>query len=208
MIDWLADFAPDLLRGMAVNFEIASLALLVGCVASVPLVLARLRGGLAGIVAAAVVALLWAMPTFVVMFFLANVVPNEWELFGVTVPFSGLVVIVLSQAVFATAYVADNGLEAMRQWRRGAVGSALLFLPNVLRAFFVMVTSSSQAAAIGVVEAVTVTLRKADQLHGVGPKLLLFMVVVMLFVGLQRLAFAVIGRLRGTLARSYGIRAA
>ena len=192
----LATFLPDLMAGVAVNFEIAGFALLIGLSVSAPLVWARWQGGVIGSIAVAVVAVLRAAPTFVVMFFLANVVPDEWHMFGLVVPFSGLSVVVASQALYATAYCADNGLEAMRHLRLGSTGAALLFLPNILRAFFVMMTSSSQGAAIGVVEGVTVTLRAADRLPDLSQRLGLYLLVVLVFVAIQQSAFAVINRLR------------
>lgn len=190
MSAFLRGFVPDLLAGMVVNFEIAGLALLVGLLAGAPLAVLRLRGGVLGGLAGAVVALLWACPTFVMMFFLVNVLP-----------LTGLVVVILSQGVFATAFVCDNGVDAVRHARRGAWGSALLFLPQVARAFFVMVTSSSQAAAIGVLEAVTVTLRAGERLPGLGERLTLFLGVVTVFVVLQRTAFHAIDWCRLRLLR-------
>lgn len=199
MTPFLLRFVPDLLWGMVVNFEIAALSLLVGAAAAVPLVAARLRGGVLGMLAGVTMAVLWASPTFIVLFFLVNVVPNQWSLFGHTIYFTGLPVVVASLAVFACAYVADNGLDAIRHLRRGNRGTALLFLPQVGRAFFVLVTASSQAAAIGVVEAVTVTLRQGDRLPEVWQRLLLFLCVVLVFVALQLTAFRLIDRFRALL---------
>ena len=196
MIAFLAGFVPDLLRGMLVNFEIAGLAMVLGVAAAVPIIAARLRGGAVGTLAGLMVSVMWALPTFIVMFFLANVVPNEWTILGRTLRFTGLPVVVVSLAVFATAYVADNGLDAIRHLRRGNQGSALLFLPQLARAFFVLVTSSSQAAALGVLEAVTITLRQGDRLPELWQRLLLFLGVVLVFVALQRTAFSVIDRYR------------
>ena len=206
MIGFLSDFLPDLLAGLTVNLQIAGLALLLGTAAAVPLVALRLRGGAARSAARGLGALLWASPTFVVMFFLVNVVPERWNLAGITVHFSSLAVIVVSQAVFATAFLTDSGLEAVRHLRAGRHGSALLFLPQAASAFFIMVTSSSQAAAIGVLDAVAVTLRAGERLPDVRQRLLLFIAVVLLFVLIQRMAFHVIDRCRSALLRGFGAR--
>lgn len=203
MIPFLRGFLPDLLAGLAVNLEIAGLALLLGITAASPLIALRLRGGTAGMMARGLGALLWASPTFVVMFFLANVVPEQWSIAGITVHFTGLVVIVLSQAVFATAFITDNGLEAVRHLRAGRQGSALLFLPQAASAFFIMVTSSSQAAAIGVLDAVAITLRAGERLPDIRQRLLLFFAVVLMFVLIQRIAFHVIHLCRGALLRRF-----
>jgi len=69
----------------------------------------------------------------------------------------------------------------MRQLRAGSTLGALLFLPNLTRAFFVLVMSSSAAAAIGVTEGITVILRHAEQLPVLGDRLVLFATGIVLF---------------------------
>ncbi len=208
MIAFLREFIPALLAGLIVNLEIAGLALLVGIAVASLLIAFRLRGGLPGACASGVGVLLWASPTFVVMFFLANVVPERWMLLGVPIHFTGLVVIVISQAVFATAFVTDSGLEAVRHRRAGRHGSALLLLPQVASAFFIMVTSSSQAAAIGVLDAVAVTLRAGERLPDIRQRVLLYFAVVLLFVAIQRTAFRIINICRASLVRRFDRRSA
>jgi hypothetical protein len=61
-------------------------------------------------------------------------------------------------------YVFDNAVAALRNLRQGSAVSALLFLPNIVRAFFVLVMSSSAGATIGVTEAVAVIVRETQQL--------------------------------------------
>ncbi len=137
------DFVPQLLAGMVVNFEIAAIALLVGLAVGGLLTWMKLAGGASGAFATAVIGLMRAAPTFVVMFFLLNIIPSDATLFGVNVAPSGIMTVALSLVPYAAAYVADNGGEALRQLRDGSPLGALLFLPNVTRAFFVLVMSSS-----------------------------------------------------------------
>ena len=47
--------------------------------------------------------------------------------------------VALSLVPYSAAYAADAGVEALQQWRRGSHLGALLFLPNMTRAFFVVV---------------------------------------------------------------------
>lgn len=204
MIGFLRDFLPDLLAGLAVNLQIATFALLLGGTLAALMIPLRLRGGMAAAAARFVGALFWAAPTFVVMFFLVNVVPERWSVAGITVNFSGFIAIVVSQAVFATAFLTDNGLEAIRHLRAGRQGSALLFLPQCASAFFIMITSSSQGAAIGVVDAVAVTLRAGERIPDISYRLLLFLAVVLLFVFIQRTAFHLIHLGREALLRRFG----
>ncbi|HYX03991.1 MAG TPA: hypothetical protein VE963_17995 [Reyranella sp.] len=195
------DFLPRLLVGMAVNFEIAVIALATGLVLGMLLALGRLRGGAAGVAAASAVTLMRAAPTFVVMFFLLNALPREASLFGMPLALSGVMTVALSLVPYSAAYVSDAGLDALRHWRDGSTVGALLFLPNVTRAFFVLVMSSSAGAAIGVTEGITVILRQAEQLHSLDDRLLLFALGIVMFGIPLQLGFALIGLVQRSLGR-------
>ena len=174
-------FFADLLAGMAVNFEIAAIALAVGLALGGLLALGRLNGGVLGGVAATLIGLMRAAPTFVVMFFLLNIIPRDATLFGVGVTPSALMIVALSLVPYSASYVADNGAEALKQLRAGSPLGALQFLPNVTRAFFVLVMSSSAGAAIGVTEGIAVILREAVLLSALGDKLVLFAIGILFF---------------------------
>jgi ABC-type arginine/histidine transport system permease subunit len=176
-----SDFLPLFLGGMAVNFEIAAIALAVGLAAGLLLAFARLGGGVPGGVAASVISVMRAAPTFVVMFFLLNAIPRDATLFGAPFALSGVMAVALSLVPYSAAYIADAGADAVRQLRAGSTVGALLFLPNLTRAFFVLVMSSSAAAAIGVSEGITVILRHAEQLPTLGDRLALFAIGIVLF---------------------------
>jgi ABC-type amino acid transport system permease subunit len=193
-------FVPQFLAGLLLNMSIAGAALLLGLAFGTPLALLRLGGGMAGRLAGTLTALLRMAPTFVVMFFLLNLLPRSAALGPWQVPLQGPTVVVLSLLVYACAYVSDTLLEAIRQWRAGAHELALLALPALARAFFVLVMSSSTGAAIGVNEAVTVTLRQAQSLANVGDRLLLFGAVILFFTCLLQGAFVLVDRLRHHLA--------
>ena len=94
---------------------------------------------------------------------------------------------------YSAAYIADSGVEALRQFRGGSLPGALLFLPNVTRAFFVLVMSSSAGAAIGVTEGITIILRQAEQLPTLGDRLVLFAIGIVLFGIPLQAGFAVMG---------------
>jgi len=176
-----ADFLPRFLAGMALNFEIAVIALAVGLAGGLLLALARLGGGVPGGAAALVISVMRAAPTFVVMFFLLNAIPRDATLLGAPFALSGVMAVALSLVPYSAAYIADAGADAVRQLRAGSTLGALLFLPNLTRAFFVLVMSSSAAAAIGVSEGITVILRHAEQLPTLGDRLVLFAIGIVLF---------------------------
>src|SRR5260370_27017220 len=76
LIDRLSsDFLPLFLGGMAVNFEIATIAIAVGLALRLLLALARLAGGIIARAAAAGIRLMPAAPTFVGLFFLLDALP-------------------------------------------------------------------------------------------------------------------------------------
>jgi ABC-type arginine transport system permease subunit len=196
-----AEFFPDLLAGMVVNFEIAAIALVVGLALGGLLALARLGGGVLGGVATTLIGLMRAAPTFVVMFFLLNIIPRDATLFGIGVAPSGIMTVALSLVPYSASYVADNGAEALKQLRAGSPLGALQFLPNVTRAFFVLVMSSSAGAAIGVTEGIAVILREAVLLPSLGDKLVLFAVGILFFGVTLQAGFALMRFLQRHLGR-------
>ena len=198
------DFLPDFLAGMLVNFRIAGIALVLGLAFGFVLAWARLGGRIAAGAAMPVVGLMRAAPTFVVMFFLLNAIPPDAALFGISVAPSGIMTVALSLVPYAAAYVADNGVEALQQLRRGSSHAALLFLPNVTRVFLVLVMSSSTGAAIGVPEGIAVLLRAADHVASLGEKLAIFAFGIFCFGIVLQAGFG----LMNLLHRRLGIRAA
>jgi len=195
------DFVPQLLAGMVVNFEIAAIALLIGLAVGGLLTLAKLAGGVRGAVATTLIGLMRAAPTFVVMFFLLNIIPSDATLFGIHVAPSGIMTVAVSLVPYAAAYVADNGGEALRQLRDGSPLGALLFLPNVTRAFFVLVMSSSAGAAIGVPEGIAVILREAELMPALADKMVLFAIGILCFGITLQAGFALMRLLQRHLGR-------
>jgi hypothetical protein len=188
-------FFPAFLTGMSVNFQIAGIALALGLALGAVLALARLRGGMAGATGGLAVGLMRAAPTFVVMFFLLNALPRRGGL-------SGAMIVAISLVPYAAAYAADSGVDAIKHFRAGAPLACLLILPNIARAFFVLVMSSSAGAAIGVPEGIAVILRNAEKLPSLGDKLVLFAIGVICFGIPLQTAFAVLRLIQRRLGRS------
>ena len=78
---------------------------------------------------------------------------------------------------------------------------ALLFLPNVTRAFFVLVMSSSAGAAIGVPEGIAVILREAELMPTLGDKMVLFVIGILCFGITLQAGFALMRLLQRHLGR-------
>ena len=202
MLELLPRFIPEFLAGLVVNFQIAICALLGGMLLGAPLAFARFRNGLAATPAAWLVGLMRNVPTFVVMFFLVNVVPAlgpAHRQFAMT-PW---LAVVLSLTLYATAYVSDHAVEAMRQLRSGSPVAAMLFVMGLVRAFFVMVLSSGFGAAVGVVEATTITLRAIETLPKAGDRVLLIALVIVIFTVCFQLIYHLINHWRGRLNQRF-----
>jgi ABC-type arginine transport system permease subunit len=194
-------YLADLLAGMMVNLQIAAMALALGLGLGLPLGLMQLGGRLQRGLVAPLIGLMRAAPTFVVMFFLLNVVVRDTSPSGSGWAVSDRTIVALSLVPYAAAYAADNGREALLHLRGGSTDSALLFLPNIVRAFFVLVMASSAGAAIGVGEGVAVVLREAEGWSSLGEKLVVFGVGVLAFGTAFQIGFALIHLLRRRLAR-------
>lgn len=191
MIGVLGTFLPALMSGFAVNLQIAAAATVISLGLGLPLAL--LRHGVPGArrPIRLLVRLMQAAPTYAIMFFALNALPRNMELFGA--PITGLVAVVLAQSVYLTSYVEENGHHAIECLSRSEPEQALLFIPNLLRGFIVVVMSSGFAAAIGVSEAIGVTMRQAEQLHALSQRVLLFLVVIALFASVFGAATALLG---------------
>jgi hypothetical protein len=195
-----ADFLWQVLGGIAVNLHIAVLALVGGFVLGIPLALAQIRPGLSARLAGALVALMRATPTFVVMFFLLNVIPSEMTFLSMRITVSGVTIVALSLLPYSAYYIAESGLDALNHLRRNSPATALLFLPNVGRAFFVLVMASGTAAAIGVREAIGIILRQADRTPTRLGQFALFAFGIVLFGIIFQAGFALLTVVRRWLA--------
>lgn len=176
----LLHFLPELLSGFMVNLEIAVGAVVIGLAIGLPLALLRLVAPRSRRIVWSGVRLMQAAPTYVVMYFVLNILPRDLSLFGLAI--TGLMAVTLAQSVYMTAYVAENGYRALEHLQRDEKDLALLFVPNVLRGWVVVVMSSGFGAAIGVSEAVGVTMRHAERMPAVGDRVALFVTVIGGFV--------------------------
>jgi His/Glu/Gln/Arg/opine family amino acid ABC transporter permease subunit len=181
MLDVLMNFFPRFLSGLMVNFQMAIWSIAGGLLLALPLAYVRLAGGFAGKLCDAMVAIFRSAPTFVLVFFLVNVVPSQFSVAGMSMQMTPWLAVVLALVVYGAAYLSDTGIEPLRHLKEGSVVAALLYLMTAVRAFFMMVLSSCFGAAVGVVESVTVTLRAIESLPSVRDRLLLIAVVIAVF---------------------------
>jgi len=197
-----SDYPANLASGMAVNFRIAATALAMGFTLGVPLIFLRMAGGNGRRMAAPTINLMRAAPTFVVMFFLLNIIPRPFLLFGVEVGLSPAMIVSLSLAPYAAAYFVDNAGSAVSGLQGGSQTEALLFLPSLIRAFIVLVMSSSAGVAIGVNEGVAVILQEAELQVTLGERMIVFAIGAFAFGALFQLGFAVVWAIIWYLSRN------
>ena len=192
MIEVLRGFVPVFFQGFLINLEIALGALLIGLGAGLPLALLRRQAPWARPAILVCTRLMQAAPVYVIMFFLLHLFPKDQQLFGVPLAIGGLSAVILALGVYMTAYIAENGYQALEHLQRRERERALLFFPNALRGFSVVVMSSGIAAAIGVTEAVGATLKQAERLTTLSGKVILFLIVIAFFAAVFSTANAAI----------------
>ena len=155
VVDALVAWTPYLAAGFGWNMIVSLAAMAIGT--PIGLLLAIMRGaGLPGARPSGntLTTLARSAPTFVMLFYLAYVVPGSFEVLGVTVIVPAWVKAALALAIAVAGYVSDNALAALQHLRRGETAEALLFLPYWTSYFLVIVMDSATASVIGVPELV------------------------------------------------------
>ena len=186
MIEAVLAFAPAFLAAFLVNLEIAAAAMLIGLVLGGILATASSQVRWLRAPVTILVQLLFCLPGYVVMFFVANMLAS-----------SSVLVVVLAQAVFTTAYCSTIAGQALSDLARQDRVRAALFIPNAIRGFTITTMSSGLAAAVGIPEAVGVTMHRAERLPAFGDRIVLFLCVIAffaLFFGCVRYASARVTR--------------
>ena len=175
------NFLIDFLWGFVTNLLVGALSLLVGLAFGCSLAMLRLKGHAAGRLATGITQLFTTTPTFVAMFVFLNLLPNTITIGAsvLAVPKSSFVI--LSLGIYAAAAISNGFLDAVRLYRAGSIRAALLFIPNTTRIFIVLLLASSTGAAIGVPEAVAVTLRHTGLLPNIGDRIVLVIIALVMF---------------------------
>ena len=155
VVDALLTWTPYLAAGFGWNMIVSLVAMAIGTLVGVPLAMLRessvrgARGTGGGLTTFA-----RSAPTFVMLFYLAYVVPGSFEILGVVVTVPAWFKASLALAIAVAGYVSDNALAALRHLRRGETAEALLFLPSWTSYFLIIVMASATASVIGVPELV------------------------------------------------------
>ena len=152
----LLTWTPFLAGGFVWNILISLVAMAIGT--ALGAVLARLRlSRRRSFVHASLVAteLTRNVPTFVFLFYLAFLVPAEFEIAGRIHAFPAWLKAALALSVAVIGFVSDNLFVAWRHWRNHEHVAALLFVPSWTMYLVIIVMASSTASVIGVSEIVS-----------------------------------------------------
>jgi len=153
--DILVAWTPYLLGGFGWNMVISLAAMVIGTAAGLLLALMR-NSGLWGIDngGRALTVMLHAAPTFVMLFYLTYLIPEQIGIFGLILQVPIWIKASLAFGIAVTGFVSDNALVALRHLARNQVSEALLFLPSWTNYFLIIVMASSTASVVGVPELV------------------------------------------------------
>lgn len=147
----LIAWTPFLAGGFLWNIAISLATMAIGTPAGYLLARGRLNGSK---IAAFLTASARVPPTFVLIYYLAYLLPPEIALGPLALPLPGWIKASLALAVAVTGFVSDNALQALKHLKRGERVEALYFVPAWTTYFLIIVMASSTASVIGVPEIV------------------------------------------------------
>jgi polar amino acid transport system permease protein len=154
--DTLWVWTPFLAGGFAMNVLISLVAMAMGTVLGWGLALARLSERKSRAHAGAILTEgARNIPTFVFLFYLAFLIPGEIDVGGTLLTIPGWFKAASALSIAVVGFVSDNLSIAIRDWRRGDHGAAMLFLPSWTAYLLIIVMASSTASVVGVGEIVS-----------------------------------------------------
>lgn len=154
--DELVRWTPFLAGGFAWNIAISLLAMALGTLIGAALAFMReARGAFLAKPSLAITNFARNMPAFVLLLYVAFLLPSEFQLFGLVVKVPVWIKASLALSIAVVGHVSDTLSVVIRDWRAGQRESALLFLPSWVTYLLFVVMTSSAASLIGVNEIVS-----------------------------------------------------
>lgn len=148
-------WTPFLLQGFYWNILIAVLATLLGTVVGGILALMHLSSSrIVGRVVAFVVSFFRNVPSLVLLFYAATLIPNQINFGDTVVVIPDWFKATIALAGSPIGFTALNLHTSILLWREGRRRPAMLFIPNWLGGFLITVLASSTASLVGVNELV------------------------------------------------------
>lgn len=155
MLVFLWERTPDLLIGFGMNWLISVLSMVLGMGIGLPLALARDQvGGLARRPAQLLTSTCRNIPSFVLIFYLAFVLPVEISVAGqiLTVPLWLKAALALTIPVIG--FSSDQALAYFRQRRKGIPDARAIFAVAAVQYFLIILMASATSSVIGVEDSV------------------------------------------------------
>lgn len=156
-LDVLRIWTPFMLGGLAWNILIAITAMIIGTIVGglfSMLLLSETRA--VNRVANFVISFFRNVPTLVLVFYLATLLPNQWVWFEgqFVIPLPSWFKASLALAGSPLGFAAWNVSASVLAWKNDERQIAMLFIPNWLSAFLITFMASSVASLVGVDELV------------------------------------------------------
>lgn len=162
MISELLAETPGLAAGFTLNILISALSMTFGTALGAALGMLRHGGGIAGHGAGLLTNLCRNVPSFVLMFYLAFLLPVEFEFDGELYLFPVWVKATLALTFPVIGFASDQFLGFRRQVRAGETGADLVFLAAWVQYALIILMASATASVIGVDE----ILARANRIAG------------------------------------------
>jgi ABC-type amino acid transport system permease subunit len=175
-------FAVDFIQAFLVNVSVGFASLLVGLVIGIPFAYVWYAGGFIAGLIGVVVGLLRASPVFVFMFLCLNILTQVIDGGSARASLTPMIALVLALSCYSISVVADTWLDLLKRYGAMTRESIMLAIPVHIRTFVILVMSTSVGAAIGVQEAVMLTLARGETLSTRQDQIELVSVVLLFFV--------------------------
>jgi polar amino acid transport system permease protein len=154
--DELVRWTPFLAGGFAWNIAISLLAMALGTLIGAGLAFMReAHGAILVKPSLAITRFSQNVPAFVLLLYVAFLLPSEFQLLGLVVKVPAWIKASLALSIAVVGHVSDTLSVVIRDWRAGQRESALLFLPSWVTYLLLVVMTSSAASLIGVNEIVS-----------------------------------------------------
>lgn len=175
-------FAVDFIQAFLVNISVGFASLLVGLVIGIPFAYVWYAGGFIAGLIGVVVGLLRASPVFVFMFLCLNILTQVIDGGSSRASLIPMIALVLALSCYSISVVADTWLDLLKRYGAMTRESIMLAIPVHIRTFVILVMSTSVGAAIGVQEAIMLTLARGETLSTRQDQIELVSVVLLFFV--------------------------
>lgn len=207
ILSQLITWTPFLLGGFGWNILIALLAALIGT--SIGGALAW--GGLAqskriSRASMGLAALFYKLPTLALMFYIAVLLPNEFQLPAseTVYPFPNWIKAALALSAAQVGFTSHNLARAITFWRKGEHGAALLFIPGWGSNWLITIIASSSASLVGVSELVSRCNKVVNATDSFDLMIPIYLYACLLFLGFCYPLTLAMKKLKHVMSQRYG----